>query len=46
MCVTMLNCVQKVTVFSPDGAYLAVAGSKEVCSPEVLELPDNELDLL
>ena len=24
---------QKVTVFSPDGAYLAVAGGKEVCFP-------------
>lgn len=24
---------QRVTVFSPDGAYLAVAGGKEVCSP-------------
>ncbi len=24
---------QRVTVFSPDGAYLAAAGGKEVCSP-------------
>lgn len=31
--ITILIGIQKVTVFSPDGAYLAVAGGKEVCSP-------------
>jgi len=30
---TILIGTQKVTVFSPDGAYLAVAGGKEVCFP-------------
>jgi hypothetical protein len=30
--ITMLIGIQKVTVFSPDGAYLAVAGGNEVRS--------------
>jgi hypothetical protein len=29
--IIILTGTQKVTVFSPDGAYLAVAGGKEVC---------------
>jgi hypothetical protein len=33
LCTTVLIGTQRVTVFSPDGAYLAVAGGKEVCSP-------------
>ena len=31
--ITILIGIQRVTVFSPDGAYLAVAGGKEVCFP-------------
>jgi hypothetical protein len=31
--ITILIGTQKVTVFSPEGAYLAVAGGKEVRSP-------------
>ena len=30
--ITVLRSLQKVTVFSPNGEYLAVAGSSEVCS--------------
>ena len=30
--IAALRSLQKVTVFSPDGEYLAVAGSSEVCS--------------
>lgn len=33
LCTTVLIGTQRVTVFSPDGAFLAVAGGKEVCSP-------------
>ena len=45
--VAFLRGAQKVTVFSPDGAYLAVAGSSEVCSlAHIFHFPNEHFALV